>query len=308
VLRSTGASQTDFGYTDDIVWDPVTRQLFFAGGDHAALPQFDRYTESTNQWQEMPRPGWMPSSTMHGYDHSAIDPQRRFFYHRPFADNSVHRFNIDTGAWSQVPAPPSGIGTSCCDALEYFPELGGLVWIHFGYSTVLLFREGTGTWTTLGTASGSSTWQLAEYNPVHKVLLFSMAENLYQLSPPPPSNPSAPPTISSPGSLPVPFYDGSGYNGVLTVDPVSGDYLILTPGTRRLHVYDLPTRSVRLASSQPPSSPGLANTMVVATPVATFGVVAFVHCSGAHCGVLLYKHSAGSSPNPPGPPTNLRVQ
>ena len=308
VLGSNGASGTDFGYTDDIVWDPVTRQLFFAGGDHAALPQFDRYTESTNLWQEMPRPTWMPSSTMHGYDHSAIDPQRRFFYHRPFADNRVHRYNIDTGSWTQLPAPPAGIGESCCDALEYFPELGGLVWNHYGYSTILLYREATASWINLGTASGTSTWQLSEYNPVRKVLVFSMGDNFYQLSPPPPSNPSGPPAISSLGSLPVPFYDGSGYNGVLTVDPVSGDYLILSPATRRLHVYDLATRTARLAPSQPPSSPGLSGAMIVATPVSTFGVVVFVHCQSSHCGMLLYKHAAGTAPSPPASPTNLRVQ
>ncbi|MGH7393910.1 MAG: hypothetical protein ACREM3_31295, partial [Candidatus Rokuibacteriota bacterium] len=76
VLVAKGASGNDIGYSEDIVWDPVSRRLFFAGGDHNDLAQFDSYMESTNTWQQLPRPSWMPSGTMHGYDHSAIDPER----------------------------------------------------------------------------------------------------------------------------------------------------------------------------------------------------------------------------------------
>src|SRR5262245_47789934 len=116
VLVAGGASQMEIGYSEDIVWDPDSRQLFFVGGDHNDLPQFISYSEDTNTWEQHPRPGWMGSGTMHGYDHSAIDPSRRFVYHRPFASTHVYRYDIDNDAWNQVPDAPNN-GTSCCDAL-----------------------------------------------------------------------------------------------------------------------------------------------------------------------------------------------
>src|SRR5207253_3295245 len=76
-----GASGMTFGFTENGVWDSVSRQFFFIGGDHAPLtpdtcPRFVSYTESTNAWQILPKPGWFPctpSTAMHGYDHTAID-------------------------------------------------------------------------------------------------------------------------------------------------------------------------------------------------------------------------------------------
>ncbi|MGH7393794.1 MAG: hypothetical protein ACREM3_30705, partial [Candidatus Rokuibacteriota bacterium] len=153
VLVASGASGNDIGYSEDIVWDPVSRRLFFAGGDHNDLAQFESYTESTNTWQQLPRPSWMPSGTMHGYDHSAIDPGRRFFYHRPYARNTVHRYHIDTGAWTSLPNPPIS-GTACCNAIEYFPDMDAIVWVD-STGQVAIFRESTQQWTMLATNLGA---------------------------------------------------------------------------------------------------------------------------------------------------------
>jgi len=37
-------------YTDEAVWDPGSRQLFFCGEGHGAAPRFVKYTENTNRW------------------------------------------------------------------------------------------------------------------------------------------------------------------------------------------------------------------------------------------------------------------
>ncbi|MGH7393482.1 MAG: hypothetical protein ACREM3_29105 [Candidatus Rokuibacteriota bacterium] len=299
VLVAKGASGNDIGYSEDIVWDRVSRQLFFAGGDHNDLAQFESYRESTNTWQQLPRPAWMPSGTMHGYDHSAIDPGRRFFYHRPYANNTIRRYHIDTGVWTSLPNPPLG-GTACCNAIEYFPEMDGIVWVD-ALGQVAIFRESTQQWTVLTTSLGAgTTWQMAEYNPVNRLLVFALGNRLYQLS--------ASGQITSLGSLPVALYDGSGFNGVFTVDPVSGEYIISTPANnanRVFHRYNVVTRTSQPLASQP-NVGDLRHTMMLATPVATHGVTLFVYCDlGTPCGVLLYKHADSSSlpPPPPPPPT-----
>src|SRR5690242_20199239 len=60
---TSGATGTTMTYADTAVWDPVTHQVFFIGGDHDPLvptkcPRFVSYTESTNTWQILPTPAW----------------------------------------------------------------------------------------------------------------------------------------------------------------------------------------------------------------------------------------------------------
>lgn len=284
VLSANGASGIQIPYSEDIVWDSATRQLLFVGGDHADIADLVVYGEDTNTWETLERPGWIPDSTMHGYDHSAIDPGRRFLYHRPFANNVVHRWDIDAQEWSELPSPPDN-GVSCCDALEFFPEMDGLLWSHHSYGEMWLFSEASQEWSMLTTMPPGNTWQVAEYNPVHHVVLFTIEETLHRLD--------ADGTVTDLGGLGAPIYDGSGYNGVLTVDPVSGDYLVSTPageGDRTWHAYDVMENAI----GELPTSPDidLTNTGMVATPIADYGITLFVYCyGGTPCGVLAYKHA-----------------
>ncbi len=284
VLSANGASGIQIPYSEDIVWDSATRQLLFVGGDHADVADLVVYGEDSNTWATLERPDWIPDSTMHGYDHSAIDPGRRFLYHRPFANNTVHRWDIDAGTWSELPSPPDN-GVSCCDALEFFPEMDGLLWSHHSYGEMWLFSEASQEWSMLTTMPPGNTWQVAEYNPVHHVVLFTIEGALHRLD--------ADGTVSDLGSLGQPIYDGSGYNGVLTVDPVTGDYLVSTPageGDRTWHAYDV----IENLWGVLPTSPDvdLTNTGMVATPIADYGITLFVYCyGGTPCGVLACKHA-----------------
>lgn len=281
-------------YTDDMVWDPNSRQAFFIGAYHLAPegPQFVSYTESTNSWQRLPRPSWLAAAVFfHGYDHSAIDQANGIVYHRGYNSETVHRYNIASQTWSQTPGLPFGDPGNCCDALEYFPELGGLVWVN-GSGYVYLYRESTNQWTKLTTIqqSQSNTWQQAEYSPVHKVMVFLLGGKLYKLSSSGQVTQVANPAVS--------LYSGSGYNGVLTVDPVSGKYLILTPDSRQFYTYDVLTDTWQAQSS--PTKPDMSNRGVTATPVNTHGVTFFTSCSSAsNCRAYVYKHAAGGGTPPP---------
>src|SRR2546421_2435389 len=106
-----GASGTTFGFTENGVWDPLSRQFLYIGGDHSptmpdTCPRFVSYLESTNTWQMLPEPAWFPctpGSAMHGYDHTAIDPIHRNLYHRPYNDMVVRKLDMSTNTWVNLP-------------------------------------------------------------------------------------------------------------------------------------------------------------------------------------------------------------
>ncbi|TSC68141.1 MAG: fibronectin type III domain-containing protein, partial [Parcubacteria group bacterium Gr01-1014_66] len=90
-------------------------------------------------------------------------------------------------------------------------------------------------------------------------------------------------------------------------DSVSGKYIMLSPTSRQMYMYDVPTNTWQLISvpGQPSMPYGL-----VAAPVSTYGVIAYAACTNTStCTTYLYKHTASSPPppdtNPPSTPTSL---
>jgi hypothetical protein len=152
-----------------------------------------------------------------------------------------------------------------------------------GTGVQLFFDESSQQWSPLGSeASLASTWMFAEYNPVHRVVILGSSTGaLFKLS--------SLGALVPLGDVPVAIYDGSAWNGVVTVDPVSGDFLVLTPPSRQLHVYDVVSDTWRLGP-HPPPDPGMD--AVLGTPIAAHGVTAFTHCHhSGNCGVWVYKHA-----------------
>jgi hypothetical protein len=305
-ILSENTSSTMIPYTDDIKYGHAEERFYYIGADHCKYAQFISYDEGANAWENLPRASWMPPSSaycngmMHGYDHGAMDPSRGYYYHRN--GKLLQRYNIATGTWNQTPAWAFGDYSNCCDAVEYFPELDGVVYVNGNNGfpgAVYLYKESTNQWTRLaGDLNPGSTYQYAEYNPVHKVLVFVIQGVHYKLD----SSGQVTP-LSAP---PVGLYNGSGYVGVLTVDPVSGDYLVLTPVDRQFYTYNVLTDTWQLQSS--PTKPNMNNHAVVACPVSDYGVNFFTACRSSGCHVYLYKHSAGTGgENPAGLYGNVSV-
>jgi hypothetical protein len=294
VLTNTGGSSNMiFGYSESMRWDPVSRRAYYLGSDHGGdfneAYRFVCYDEATNTWIRLTQPPWSVSPPgsyydAHGYDHTAIDPEGRKLYRRPYNSSTIRVYDIDAGTWSAL---PTAGGSGCCNAIDFFPELNGLVWSTG--ASVGLFNRTTQAWASLGTASGlASTWMVAEYNPVHKLMILtSSTRNLYKLS--------DRGRTTRLQNLAVSIYSGSAWNGIVTVDPVSGDYLVFTPDSRQFHIYDVTTDTWRQAPNQP--SPDMVDGGVAATPVPTYGVVLFTHCQryGQVCRVLIYKHADGTA-------------
>src|SRR5688500_16378174 len=62
-LKAKGASGAIFGYNEDAVWDPKTRQFYYVGGDHNDMVRFVTYQDKTNAWKTLPQPPWVGKGT-----------------------------------------------------------------------------------------------------------------------------------------------------------------------------------------------------------------------------------------------------
>ncbi len=303
-----GASGHILYFAGKALWNPITHELYYTGSDHIytyrpAGEKTVKYVESSNSWVNLGPAPWA-AGVQHGYD-SALDPTRGFFYHRPFTEASTHRFSIATQTWDTPPMPAfpfTGDYLPCCGALEFFPELDGVVFVGGAESapgrsdaSIYLFREATGQWTRLATNLRlSGTFYMVTYNPVHHVAIFwsSEANALYKLD----SNGN----VMRLKDPPVGLYNGS--NGLITVDPVSGDYIVNaganpadTMNTMRLYKFDVlsDTWTPLISANQPDFNTLYYGAIsgIVATPISNYGVVMFSTCRGQDCHVYLYKHA-----------------
>lgn len=323
-------------YADAAVYDPITETIHFIGSDHGCnYPQtccpsispgsptlwaykHVRLTLSTNTWEIMPNPSWFSCygapppelGDAHGYDKTAINPTGRKLYRNPYATQRVFQMDLDTNVWAEsLPAAPNN-GFGCCNAISFFPELGGLV-SNEGSGAQMLFN-GT-SWSYLAGMNNNmaSTWMIAEHSDVHNLMLlggYGTFRNIWKVS--------SSGVATQLNDWPVVIYRGHGFTGVTTSDPVSGNYLFLTapdPGISREFWIMNPTVTGGgwTLGPTPPAALTAQNSSIAATPIGKYGVTAFITCKnpGAVCGTYLYKH-ATSSPDstPPAMPTGLVVK
>lgn len=314
-------------YAEELSWDPARGVAYFVGGDHQTdmrqdnAARFVRYVEATNTWEIMPRPAWLPYNANHEYDHSAINPSNGDFFHRRTFYPCVFRYTPSSGNWAFLPLPngqtpatcDSSLYDDCCEALEYYPEMGGLLWVRT-YGKLYLYAEDAakwrqdqlGKWNLLATGldfGSYQTWNIAERDPLHGIIIFGNgnSKKLYRLTPDG--------AVTALGAVPAgaTIYDGSSANGVFTVDPSTGRYLLLTATDRRLWGYD--GVADRWEEISTPSKPNLTGWIVTGTPVSTRGVVFFAACRYSDCHVFLYKNALQlPPPAPPAQPTGLAVR
>lgn len=283
-----GASGNIVPYSEDMVWDPTLRVAYFLGGDHVYnvgddFPRFVRYTDATDSWEILPAPAWLPASTSHGYDHSALDPATGVFYHRAFNSNLLRRYDPATAQWTTVTAPFISDYGPCCDALEVFPALGGLIWVR-GFGEVWRYVDSTGQWDRLAEGLDvSGTWLFAAVNPIRDEMVFgsSAQKKLYRLS--------ATGVVSQLQDLPIQIYEGSGFNGDFTVDPVSGDYIALTAPEHDVYAFD--SAADVWTAYQSAANPVLDGKSVIAASIDTYGVIGVVACRSQDCSMWVYKHA-----------------
>lgn len=295
-------------YADSAVWDPVSRRFLFCGSYHASPLRCVAYSEANNSWSTFSVP--YTYITYHAYDHSTLDPVRGIYYFREQSTRNVYKYTVASNSWSAVPSLPNQFPT-CCGSLVYFPDYngGGLLYLNNTFDGLYFLPDGASQWQAVPNSknmlgTNDSTWHFGEYNPVHKVVVFGNANGskMFKMS--------ATGQITALNNIPITLYDGA--PGQFTVDPVTGEYLALTPTNRRLYRYNVQTDTWQLASAQPQN---LASAAVVAAPISAYGVTMFMSCgslSGTCDGRLfIYKHATGSAVGitpdnqPPTVPTGL---
>jgi len=287
-------------YTDEAVWDPVSRQLLFSGEGHGGPNRFVKYSESSNQWTVLPLPDFADRKDwgfVHAYDHQAVDAASGTYYRTIYNKAIIHQYEPKTGVWSKLADIPEEYGPRrhITKGFEYFPEMQGLV-VFFSGSGVYFYHLPKKEWRVIATKVGQYAYhEIARYNPVHKVVVLGggndstgyVSKELWKLDPAGKLTPLA--------SAPIPF----GINQtIFTVDPVSGKYLLLSRD-KSFHEYDVVANSWSPAKGDKPpffdlGGPGGPTFGCVAAPVSAHGVVLFVRYDGDKSKVYVYKHTEGT--------------
>jgi len=308
---SGGATGCIFPYACGGVWDPASLSFYFVGSDHqhsTGYPKFIKYSAASNAWSVMSQPSWFPSLTanaMHGYDGNAIDAQHGVLYFARYCCNSTfYKYTISTSTWTQLPDCGSlQYSYQNCGGLEYFPELGGLVFCSgmptAGSGAVYFFNTTTNAWSKIASGLAIGDYHnFAEYNPVHHVVVLGggnsnsaiykldAQKNITRLT-------DAPAAVSS---LRV------NYN-IFTADPVTGDYLVYggEGGSGASYKYNVVTDTwtnlnhVAPFMETAPNANGGAVFLSVGSQISSYGVNMFVKYTGGGGAVYVYKHSSGSA-------------
>jgi hypothetical protein len=299
VLNQAGTDGNIITYGADAAWDPAARKLLYVGNDHidSILSEADRfvvYDANTNAWQNMAPPPWStPGSTDHGYYHHAFDSSSGKMYRRAGKESQTFAtYHVASNTWASAP-PDTGISgsSSCCSGVEYFPALG-IVHAQGGEPGGGLLRAlnlTTNQWSAIGApipTLTAGTYTYGAYNAFHKVMIFGQNAASYKVN--------EQRSVSQIASPPFTLYDGGGYLPTITADPVTGEYLVLTPTTRQLYTYNVTTNAWQQRSS--PTKPNLANNSVIAEPIPNYGVTMYVACHATNCKVYVYKHAPGGIP------------
>lgn len=302
-------------YAEKAVWDPTTRKFMFMGAPHYEPHKFVIYSDADNTWRTGPLANSCQSTNdgcvSHSYDHNTINPATGEMYFRLVGRKEVYRYPPNGSAWTQLPNVPMP-SLQCCGALEWFPERNELIFIDGDWG-VWAYSPSTNQWTLLAQTNGSygnslpkfpmaAYHNIANYNPTHKVILFGGSNGginyLYKYS----SNGSFTRLKDAPISVSI-------TQTVITVDPVSGKYLVFGDGNR-FYEYDISTDTWTQKSSSlaPPIWINGDVFDVVAAPISTYGVTMFVRYYFDQSKIYLYKYSPTSDvPASPLAPSNLTI-
>jgi hypothetical protein len=306
-------------YSDNMVWDPNSKQLLFCGSGHQRPGKFVIYSEATNAWRTESKP---ISDLRHAYDHNAIDQASGEMYYRQGMNPDVYKYDIQADNWTSIPDMPTS--HPCCGALEFFPEMNGLIFV--GAGSVYFYNKAQNEWSKLAdNLVMGSRHNIAEYNPVHKVMLFGggnwssgFSHDIYKLD--------GQGNITKLDSVPIPEFRIS--STVVTVDPVSGEYLVFDD-YRHFYAYNIQSDTWQMLDSATVPiwyrTDGSAAQFNLAAPVSEYGVVAFTsYQRNGTLTVRLYRHEGFTglkedgtrtaspffsvSPNPCHSYDNIRIQ
>jgi hypothetical protein len=275
----TGNANPIFIYSNDACWDPNTEKIMYLGSPHAQPWNMIIYTAETNTWRDGPLPSGIGS--IHSYDCQTIDQEAGIMYFWN-NDDPIYKFNPVSESWSTV----SGSNGSATHqaygaAMDYFPEMNALIWAEGG--TVAKFSLSSNSWSSLGSKSMGGYHNLCEYNPVHKFMIVgggNGSSTMHRLDA----------SGNFTASYQAPMEIGIN-TGLLTCDPVTGDFLYLTDDN--LYAWDVIDDTWEDLGVNPLKSTDDGHMAAVVVPIKEYGVVGFV--STLKFAFLLYKYAQKAS-------------
>lgn len=275
-------------YTGAATWDPTSQQALFVGQGHYSAVKFISFSAKENAWKLRDTPSWWKGDPKtgkgpigHAYYNNTIDPLKGILYLHQSATRLIHRYDIAKDEWTTLPAikdANTGHGT----AIVYFPEMKGLVRVLGG--TVHFYSEEKGTWTKLADKLPMGPYHnFAQYNPVQKIVLFGGGNNskdLYKMH-----------TIAKIDILKQAPFEVGINTAVVTVDPVSGEFLVLHKDDKFHSLNTVIDDWKELDAQSMPFKMKGSSFDVVATPVSNHGVTLIFTAERKGLKVCLYKHS-----------------
>jgi|GEM_PF-4709013 len=276
-------------WSDSAGWDPVHRRVQMVCKRASTFPHRHMiYNERANQWQ-VNIESEVFGTTGHCYDGNATDPQNGVHYFLPYYSTEVRRYA--QGQWDRLSAMPvSRVAAMSATWIEQSSKGPGLLTVVGGSSGAGWYNPLTESWERLKDTTNypvdGVTWGtyhvVSEYNPVHRLtvmgggneannVLYKMDED-FQFS-----------LLQA-----TPFAMGA-RSSLLSVDPVSGNYLVYDFNGKSWWHFD-PINDSWSVLDEAVSPPLFdSNIGAVQVPIPEYGVVMFIEAS-SEPKVYLYKN------------------
>ena len=276
-------------YTSAATWEPKSRAMLFIGQGHYSALKFISYSLDANTWKLRPTPPWWKGDPAtgkgpigHAYFNNTIDAAGGAFFHHQSDTRFVHRYDVSKDEWTTLPEikdAATGHGT----AITYFPERNGLLRVLGGQ--IHFYESKSNTWSRLNKERlpMGPYHNFAQYSPAHQVVIFgggNGSKDLYKLDA----------TGKFTALKPAPVEVGINTTAI-TVDPVSGDLLVLHKDGKFFACNPTRDNWREIQTDGMPFAMKGSSFDVVATPVSTCGVVLFFTAQAKGLKVCLYKHA-----------------
>jgi hypothetical protein len=210
-------------WSDDGHWDSRTGQFIYFGVRQTR--KLIAYSEEKNVWRNISFEGKPDAPELnqqfgHQYSCNSLDPIRSLYYTYSWS------YNIREDTWSKLPDGNMGSSSMCW---EYFTAMDGLFTIGRKpiSGTFSYFSMQDKTWKSLGVVPVHGYHSMARHNPFREEVLFAGGNDSRAVI-----------IISKDGKIkqmkdfPLALEKFTVRSTTITVDPLSGRYLIMTPGNK----------------------------------------------------------------------------
>lgn len=294
----SGGVQHVLPYAERMVWDPVNRRGIMQTSDDPGDKYQVIYDEVTNSFSRT----LLQNGRAHQYGALDCDLIYRVCVNVSGDGGNVWTINMETLALTLRDDVPTGFAD--VEGGAWFPERGG--YLHLDCNAIHLYNTSTNSWTSSVASypAGKQTTyhSFAMYNPMRHVMIFGggtgIADNcggtqqtskfLMKMD--------AAGTVTALANTPA-AVDLEVVRMEMTVDPVSGKYLVLL-NNNTFWTYEVTTDTwvdITATANVPSqlwdsSDPSQLHTIFM--PIPAYGVVMAINCEFQSCFTYLYRHAA----------------